>query len=408
MAFTEQDALRCRADFPALRRPLAYLDGPAGTQVPRGVIDAMARIHEWSNANSGGRFVTSRETDELIQASRDAVACFLGAEPGATISFGASMTTLTFSLAHALGRDYRPGDEIVVTALDHEANRGPWYMLEERGVVVREVSLNPDGRLDEASLRSSITERTRLVALGMASNALGTVNDFALARALSNEVGAELLLDAVHYAPHFPIDVRAIGCDYLLCSAYKFYGPHVGILYCRPGRLDELRTDRLSTQKQSGPERIETGTLNHAALAGVRAAIEYIAALGHGEDPRSRLVDAMDSLAGYEHGLGRTYHDAVRELPGVTAHGLDFDSGPRTPTVSITLDGASPAAAAEHLGDAGVLVWHGDFYAARPVQLLGLEERGGLIRVGISLYNTRDEIARLLQGVGELTRVSSR
>ncbi len=240
MAFDAASNQQCRNDFPALARtlggaPLAFLDGPAGTQVPHSVIDAVAAYYRTCNANTHGMFVTSEESDAAIGEVRRAAAAFLGAAGPGEISFGANMTTLTFALSHALARIFAPGDEVVVTELDHEANRGPWLALAAQGVVVREVPLRRDGTLDPGALEAAVTARTRLMALGMSSNALGTVNDVALARRLTRDAGAWLLLDAVHYAPHFPLDVQALDADFLLCSAYKFYGPHVGLLYCRPG-----------------------------------------------------------------------------------------------------------------------------------------------------------------------------
>ena len=406
MAFTEDECRRCRKDFPSLARtvdgyPLAFLDGPAGTQVPRSVIDAISRYYETSNANSHGEFPTSRETDRLLSETREAVAAFLGAPSWQSISFGQNMTTLNFALSHALGRAMEPGDEVVITQLDHEANRGPWLGLVERGMVIREVALKADGRLDYDDLERQITERTRLVALGLASNALGTVNDVARARELSNRVGAWLLLDAVHHAAHFLVDVVALDCDFLLCSAYKFYGPHVGLLYSRPGLLDRLQTDRLRTQEGEAPFRIETGTLNHAALAGVKAAVEYIASWGEGATLRERVVSAMEGIAAWEHALGRQYYEAVRQIPGVTVWGPDF-SGRRAPTVSITIDGVPAVDAAKRLGAKGLQVWDGHFYALRAIEALGLAERGGVLRTGVVMYNTREEIERLVAGVAEI------
>ncbi len=241
-----------------------------------------------------------------------------------------------------------------------------------------------------------------MVAIGYSSNALGTVNDVPLARELASAVGAWLVVDAVHYAPHFPLDVAALDPDFLLCSAYKFYGPHVGILYARPGALDGLRTDKLRTQEDAAPYRIETGTLNHAAIAGVKAAVEYIASWGEGATLRERLVSAMTAIGAHEHGLAAFYWDNVRRLPGVTAWGQDFSSPRRAPTVSVTIAGVRPDAAAAALGEQGLLVWDGDFYAARAIEVLGLAERGGVLRTGISMYNTRAEVERLLAGVAEL------
>ncbi|HEX6901527.1 MAG TPA: cysteine desulfurase-like protein [Thermoanaerobaculia bacterium] len=406
MPFTASDCERCRRDFPSLARtvnglPIAYLDGPAGTQVPEAVIAAISHYYRTSNANTHGEFVTSRESDHVVMTAREAMAAFLGAPSRREISFGQNMTTLTFSLSHALVREMNPGDEIVITQLDHEANRGPWLHLRERGIVVREVALRPDGTLDHEDFARQVTERTRLVAVGLASNALGTVNDVALARRLSREVGAWLLLDAVHYAAHFPVDVAALETDFLLCSAYKFYGPHVGILYARPGLLDSLRTDKLRTQEDEAPWRIETGTLNHAALAGVTAAVEYIASWGTGETLRERIVSAMGAIGAWEHGLGSYYAENAGRIPGVTVQGPCF-SGPRAPTVSITIDGVRPIDAARALGERGLQVWDGHFYAIRAMEVLGLAERGGVLRTGIVMYNTREEIDRLLAGIAEI------
>ena len=420
MPFTDQDCRRCREDFPALRRtlsrhgeerPLAFLDGPAGTQVPTRVIDAIGDYYRTSNANTHGRFVTSEETDRVLDEARQAVAAFLGAADGRTISFGANMTSLAFSLAHALVRTWQAGDEVVITALDHEANRGPWLMLRERGIVVREAGVTAGGTLDLDDLERQVGPRTRLVAVGWASNALGTINDLAHVREVARERSggrARLLVDAVHYAPHVSIDVAALDPDFLLCSAYKFYGPHVGLLYCRPGLLDELPTDKLIPQEDAAPHRIETGTLNHAAIAGVRAAIEYIASWGSGADLRARLVSAMAGITAYEHSLAERYWRQVREIPGVTVRGPGFDQaagagGRRAPTVSITVEETTPAALATALGARGILVWDGDFYAVRLIEVLGLAERGGVLRTGLSMYNTADEIDRLVESLRELS-----
>jgi selenocysteine lyase/cysteine desulfurase len=252
-------------------------------------------------------------------------------------------------------------------------------------------------------MAAKITARTKLLAVGASSNALGTVNDLALARRLTREVGALLVIDAVHYAPHFPVDVQALGVDFLLCSAYKFYGPHVGVLYSAPGALDRLSTDRLNTQDPSAPYRIETGTLNHAAIAGVRAAIEYLAGFGQGATLRERLVDAMTGISAYEHGLAAYFHGAVAALPGTRVWGPDFSLRARAPTVSITLAKHTAAEAATALGERGICVWDGNFYAARAVEILGLADRGGLLRTGVSLYSTREELDRLLQGLADLS-----
>jgi len=393
-----------RTDFPSLMRTyngcyLSFFDGPGGTQVPHQVIDAVSRYYAHSNANTHGQFITATETDRLLWNAREAMAALLGAEGEQTISFGANMTTLNFSLSRAIARSLQQGDEILITQLDHEANRGPWLTLQEHGIVVREVDVKEDASLDYDDLRSKVNERTRLVAMGWASNAFGTVNDVAFAREITQKAGAWLLVDAVHYAPHFPIDVQAMGMDFLLCSAYKFYGPHVGILYARAGLLDGLRTDRLSTQDEKAPFRIETGTLNHAAIAGVKAAVEYIAALGSDPDLRSRIVSAMSLLAEYEHGLASALFDGLSVIRGVNVRGQSFASRKRAPTIAFTLEGKRPEEVCKKLAEKGICCWDGHFYAIRPMEVLGLLDQGGVTRVGISLYNTEEELSRLLDEV---------
>ncbi len=405
MAYTLEHCLRSRQDFPALTKNpgLAFLDGPGGSQVPRAVVDAISDVYASCNVNTHGSFAPSREVDRRMANARSVVAAFLGAESGSCISFGQSMTTLSFNLSAAIGRTLQKGDEVLITQLDHEGNRGPWLGLQERGVVVREVRLLESGELDAADMAAKITPRTKLFAIGASANSLGTVNDLALARRLTRQAGALLVIDAVHYAPHFVVDVQALGTDFLLCSGYKFYGPHVGVLYSRPGALDGLPTDRLSVQDPAAPYRIETGTLNHAAIDGLRAAVEYIAGWGSGATLRARIVDAMTHISAYEHELAKAYHDAVRRIPGVRVWGPDFAAGrARAPTVSITLGKTTAGEAAAALANQGICVWDGDFYAARPVQVLGLAERGGLIRTGISMYNTHEELDRLIAGIERL------
>ena len=406
MAFTATHSERCRKDFPALRaregRELVFLDGPGGSQVPDAVIQAITDFYQTCNVNTHGNFPPSREVDRRMQLARETLAAFLGAASAECISFGQNMTTLNFSLSAAIGRTLQPGDEILITQLDHEANRGPWLRLKERGVVIQEVSLKVSGELDAADMAAKITQRTKVFAIGASSNALGTVNDLRLARRLTREVGALLVIDAVHYAPHFPVDVRDLDTDFLLCSGYKFYGPHVGVLYSKPGALDRLPTDRLSVQDPAAPYRIETGTLNHAAIDGMRAAVDYLASWGEGPTLRDRLVDAMSGISTYEHQLAKSYHDQVRGLPGVRVWGPDFSIRSRAPTVSITLAGHTAAEAATRLGADGVCVWDGNFYAASAVERLGLAERGGLLRTGISMYSTSGDVRRLLEGLERL------
>jgi len=407
MAFTAEHSARCRLDFPALRRArtgpeLAFLDGPGGSQVPTAVLDAMVDFYQTCNVNTHGNFAPSREVDRRMAHARDVIATFLGAAGPECISFGQNMTTLNFALSTAIGRTLRHGDEVLITQLDHEANRGPWLRLQDSGAVIREVRLKASGELDTEDMAAKVTSRTKVFAIGASSNALGTINDIALARRLTTAVGALLVVDAVHYAPHFPVDVQAMGTDFLLCSGYKFYGPHVGVLYSKPGALDRLPTDRLSVQDAAAPFRIETGTLNHAAIDGMRAAVEYLAGWGSGTSLRERLIDAMDGIAAYEHGLASFYHDEVRRLPGVRVWGPDFAKRARAPTVSITLDGHTAERAATALGEKGVCVWDGNFYAVRAVEILGLTERGGLLRTGISMYSNERDVRRLLEGLAEL------
>ncbi|MGB8691974.1 MAG: cysteine desulfurase-like protein [Steroidobacteraceae bacterium] len=406
--FGEAECQRCRADFPSLRRtvagqPVAFLDGPGGTQVPAAVIDAIGDCYRNRNVNTHGNFPVSEELDLRMLAARTAIADLLGASGHERISIGQNMTSLAFSLSRALSSGIRPGDEVLITALDHEANRGPWQQLAANGAVIKEVPLLPTGALDYAAMVRLITPKTRLLALGCSSNAIGTVNDLALARRLTRAAGALLILDAVHYAPHFPIDVAALDPDFLLCSAYKFYGPHVGILYARAGLLDSLPTERLAVQDEHAPYRIETGTLNHPAIEGVAAAIDYLASFGQGASRRHALLDAMTALGRYEHQLGVYLWDSLQAMPGVRRWGQPFDVPQRAPTVSFTIDGVEAAAAARALGQRGICVWDGDFYAPGPVRALAVPG-GALIRVGFSMYNTRAETDRLLEEISKLAK----
>ncbi len=379
--------------------PIVFLDGPAGTQVPQCVIDGISHYYKNSNANSHGAFVTTQETDAVIHRMRTCMAALLGAESENTISIGQNMTTLNFALARAMSRVLKPGDEVLITQLDHEANRGPWLTLRDFGIKVREVKLHPTGVLDYEDFATKINENTRLVCMGMSSNCIGTVNNFKLARELTYKYNAWLLLDAVHYAPHFSIDVQDIGCDFLLCSAYKFYGPHIGILYSKPGLLDRLPTDRLRTAGQTAPDSIETGTLNHAAIAGVSAAVEFIATLGTGNSLRGKLIDAYKKISVHEHSLASKLYNGLKQIEGVTMVGQDFSSTERTPTLSFTVKGKNPTQVCEQLAQKNICAWDGHFYAIRAIEALGLLKRGGVTRIGISIYNTDEEIELALAEV---------
>lgn len=390
-----------RAHFPSLSRthnhnPIIHFDGPAGTQTPQSVIDAMIKVYSYSNANTHGQFITSLETDALIATTREKVATFLGAPGGHTISFGANMTSLNFVLANAIGESLQPGDEILITQLDHEANRGPWLAQRKHGIIVREVTIEEDGTLDYADFEKKINERTRVIAMGLASNIFGTINEIDRVRPLAYKVGAMIVVDAVHYTPHLLTDVVRLDCDFLLCSAYKFYGPHVGILYSRENALENLNPDRLRVQDQHAPYRIERGTLHHAALAGVGAAIDWIAALGSGNDLRSKLKSAMDTIKSHERSLAQQLYVGLREIDGVDIYGPSLKETERAPTISFTIEGKNPTTVCKQLGEHGICAGDGHFYALRAVEIMELVPSGGVIRMGVSAYNTKEEIEQTL------------
>ncbi|MGE5542984.1 MAG: cysteine desulfurase-like protein, partial [Bacillota bacterium] len=369
------DVEKCRGQFPSLTQEVngyaaAFFDGPGGTQVPQRVIDAAVRYYTNSNCNTHGAFKTSRETDEILAGARQAMADFLGCSAG-EVAFGNNMTTLNYALSRALGRTMKAGDEVVITDLDHEANRGPWLALEERGVVVRSVKVNlADCTLDYRDFESKVNARTKVVALGYASNAVGTINDVKWAAELAHSVGATCVVDAVHSALHLAADVKDIGCDFLLCSAYKFFGPHVGVMYGKRDLFERLGTYKLKPQDDRPPYKIETGTLNHEGIAGVTEAVNFIASLG-GEDGatsgtaasrRNRILAGFQAIESHERPLFRTLMDGLDSIPGTTMFGLPANAR-RTPTVSFRLKGKSPAEIAGYLGDRGIFVWDGDFYA---------------------------------------------
>jgi cysteine desulfurase family protein (TIGR01976 family) len=397
-----------RTHFPALERqhrgrPVAYFDGPGGTQVPRAVSEAVTDYLLHHNANTHWRYPTSRETDAILDASRAALADFLGADRG-EIAFGANMTTLTFHLARGLGRGWGPEDEIVLTELDHHANVAPWRALErERGVRVRIVPIVAEtGQLDWPALERALSGQPRLLAIGAASNALGTVSDVARAAALARQAGALTFVDAVHYAPHRLVDVRAIGCDFLACSAYKFYGPHVGILYGRADRLAAVDIPKLAPAPDTAPERMETGTLNHEGIAGAGAAVDYLASLaGEGGTRRERLGGAFAELERRGHALVERLLDGLGAIRAVRVYGPPATAA-RTPTVAFTVGDFPADDVADALTEEAVFVSTGDFYATSVVARYGLASRGGLVRAGCAAYTTADEVDRLLEGVARL------
>ena len=406
-----------RRQFPALSlevngNPAVFLDGPGGTQVPQRVIDAVVDYLVRCNANAGGDFYTSRESDRIIRESRRAMAEFLGADED-EVSFGQNTTTLIYQLAFALGREKRiKRDEILITELDHEANRGPWEALGQWGFTIREVRLDPEGcAVDLDDFEAKLSERTAVAAFGYASNGVGTVSDVKRMVEMAHQAGAQTVVDAVHYALHGPIDVKVLGTDFLLCSAYKFFGPHLGVFYGRRDVFEALEPYRLKVQEDAIPYRIETGTLNHEGIAGAREAVEFIADLGRqfgqmADDPsiserRRAVIAGMKAMEAYEQPLARRLIEGLSGMGKVKVYGPCAGS-PRTSTVSFTVEGIPSGRVAELLGEMGFFVWSGHFYALRLVERLGLQERGGLVRIGLSPYNTAGEIERLLREVARI------
>jgi len=397
------DVAGIRAHFPALQRrqggaPVAYFDGPGGTQVPLEVSDAVSDYLLNHNANTHWASATSRETDAALLSARSALADYLNASPD-EIAFGANMTTLTFHLGRALGRRWGSGDEIVVTELDHHANVDTWRALErDRGIAVRCARMRPEaGQLDEEHLDGLLNSRTKLLAIGAASNALGTINDVARAARRAHAVGAFVFVDAVHYAAHGAIDVRALECDFLACSAYKFYGPHVGVLWGRQPLLEDLEAPKLAPASDASPERLETGTQNHEGIVGAGAAVDFLASLAREGSRRERLEVVSGVLHARGGALFERLWTGLRGISGVTLYG-PAPGAPRTPTLSFAVSGRSAREVAESLAERGVFVSDGDFYATTAVRRLG-HERDGLVRAGCAAYTTADEVDRLIEGV---------
>jgi cysteine desulfurase family protein (TIGR01976 family) len=398
-----------RASFPALERthnnqPVAYFDGPGGTQVPRQVVEAMNDYLYHHNANTHWAYPTSEETDAALAAARQTCADLLNAS-ACEIAFGANMTTLTFHLARALGLQYEAGDEIVVTELDHHANVAPWQRLSvERGVRVKTAKLvTESGQLDWDGFEQLITKKTKLIAIGAASNALGTVNDVRRAIGMARAVGALVFVDAVHYAPHALVDVRALDCDFLAMSAYKFYGPHVGVLFGKHTLLDSINFPKLNPAPDAAPENVETGTQNQEGMVGAGAAVDFLASLASGESRRARLTAAYSELHTRSSELTRRLWNGLASLKGVRLYGPGPDV-PRTPTVAFTVDGVASTDVSRRLASRGLFLSHGDFYAATVVERFGLGDEG-LVRAGCACYTTDDEVDRLIQGVAEIKSI---
>ncbi len=402
-----------REQFPSLKLQVnghaaAFLDGPAGTQVPKQVMDAVQNYFLTANANTNGAFLTSRRTDEMILAARAAMADFFNCDRDEVV-FGQNMTTITFALARAIGRELKSGDEIVVTTLDHDANVAPWRALEEKGVVIRQVDIREsDCTLDMENLRHKLSAKTKLVAVGYASNMVGTINPVAEITKLAHSAGALVFVDAVHYAPHGLIDVKALDCDFLACSPYKFFGPHMGTLYGKRKHLEKFTPYRVRPATNTPPESWETGTQVQELIAGIGAAVDYIAELGRHSDAgvksrRAALQAAYQATHQYESGLLRRLISGLPAIPGMRIFGITdrqrFDE--RCSTLSFRLGDHHPREIAAFLGERGIFTWDGNFYALNLSERLGVEQHGGVLRVGLVHYNTPEEVQRLLAALGE-------
>jgi cysteine desulfurase family protein (TIGR01976 family) len=399
------DVAAVRARFPALAEDggaRIYFDNPAGTQVPHAVAERMSECLLRANANLGGHFATSIAAGRIVGDARGAMADLLNAATPEEIVFGQNMTTITFHVARSLGRMFMAGDELILSRMEHDANVAPWLALaRDHGLAVRWLELDRERHeLAIDGLRALLSPRTRLVCVGYASNVLGTVNDVRAVSALARAAGALVFVDAVHYAPHGLIDVQALGCDLLACSAYKFFGPHQGILWGRHALLERLEAYKVRPAPERPPDSLETGTQSHEGLAGVTAAVDYLASLGRaaGTERRQQLRAAMDAIRGCEAALSAHLIEGLSRTPGVRIHGITEPGRleRRVPTVSFTLRGRSPEELARALGARGVYAWHGHSYAIEPLRALGLLESGGVLRVGLVHYNTHEEIERFL------------
>jgi cysteine desulfurase family protein (TIGR01976 family) len=399
-----------RSQFPSLSRvvnghPAAFLDGPGGTQVPQRVIDAISDYLKMHNANTGGAYTTSRATDQVISGARSAMADFLGCD-GDEIVFGPNMTTLTFATSRAVGRELKAGDEILLTHLDHDANVSPWRALEERGVKIQFADINEHNcTLDLDDLARKITPRTKLVAVGYASNAVGTINDVKTIIRLAHHAGAMAYVDAVHYAPHGQIDVRELDCDFLACSTYKFFGPHMGVLYGKREHLDRLQPYKVRANTNAVPQRWEWGTLNHECIAGITACVEYVADLGGSvaecSNRREGLTAAYGAIQAHERKLMERMLRGLKEIPGLRLYGINNPAQLelRCPTFAVRIDGHAPLELATKLGERGIFTWDGNYYAINLTERLGVEQSGGFLRIGLVHYNTEEEVDRVLDGL---------
>lgn len=398
-------------------QPAVFLDGPGGTQATRGVMDAMRDYFLYRNSNRGGVFETSRRTREVVAAARQAMADFYNARGTEEIVFGQNMTSLTFAASRAIGRTWQPGDEIIVTRLDHDANISPWLLVaEDRQVTVRWLDFRPeDCTLDYDALADLLGEKTRLVAVTHASNAVGTIVDVARIVEMAHQVGAMVYVDAVHYGPHGPIDVQALDCDFLVTSAYKFFGPHTGIMYGKYELLDVLDAYKVRPASTQPPDKWETGTQSFESLAGVAAAVHYLESVGEQfgqpiegaySDRRLKLKQALQATKSYEETLSLRFLEGATQVPGLRVYGItDAEQlDHRAPTFAVSLDGYTPRQVAERLGEQGIFVWDGHYYAIAVMERLGLLERGGLVRIGFVHYNTPKEVDRTIDTLKALAR----
>jgi len=403
-----------RSQFPSLSQkvngqPAVFLDGPGGTQVPQRVIDAISDYLKHNNANTGGAYATSRNTDAMIANSRSAMADFLGCDTDEVV-FGANMTSLTYALSRAIGKGLGPGAEVVLTHLDHDANVSTWRALEERGVVIRMAEINEeDCTLDMNDMAAKIGSRTKLVAVGYASNAVGTINDVKEIVGLAHQQGAMAFVDAVHYAPHGAIDVRDLDCDFLVCSTYKFFGPHMGVLYGKREHLQQLQPYKVRANTNAIPNRWEWGTLNHECIAGIAACVDYLAALGWSVNPaagsrRAALLAAFEAIRQHEHELMDVLIRGLLEIPGLKLYGISDPTqfARRCPTMAVRIKGHTPLQLATKLGERGFFTWDGNYYALNLTERLDVEKDGGFLRIGLAHYNTLEEVERLLAAVKEI------
>lgn len=403
-----------RSQFPSLAQtvngqPAVFLDGPGGTQVPQRVIDAISGYLARNNANTGGAYQTSRNTERMVAEARAAMGDFLNCDADEVV-FGPNMTTLTYALSRSIGRELEPGDEIVLTLLDHDGNFSPWKALEERGVTIRAVRFNPaDCTLDMDDLAAKITSRTRLVAAGYASNAVGTINNAPEIVRLAKQVGALTYIDAVHYAPHGPIDVRALDCDFLVCSTYKFFGPHMGVLYGKRQHLKGLQPYKVRPNTDAIPGCWEWGTLNHECIAGIKACVDYWEELGRRARPsvasrREAILAAYQGIHPHERALTEKMIAGLLAIPGLKFYGITdprrFEQ--RCATVVVRIEGHTPLQLATKLGDRGFFTWDGNYYALNLTEQLDVERLGGFLRIGLVHYNTMEEVDRLLAALREI------